>query len=353
MSLKNIDEYTVERLKLRCKREGHKGYGGMNKEQLYAYCVLEKDRDEVLGMRPKAKASPLKTKPSKWGVCVSSERDAKECVDRLVEKYPGIFKDLCEPVVEGPASGLIVEGKKVIGIANSQGELLAVEGNVAIPTPPPPPPMPGIHKPSPPLKVSVIPEVQIPKGVIAKKALKKDLAEARTGGMIVEANELKEQFKKLRKVQEAEIIEQRAVLTKEGGHMAALLSAVKKHKAAGTSTMEHAIEKERQRTRDYLQSLAEAEDPREAMKTAVKKGVKLKKTKACPQGQVYDGKKRKCVECSEYGMVYDPRIKRCVAVEGEVEEVKEQTPQLVAEGAIGEALVKMEEAAEGAWCVIM
>ena len=336
----------------------------MNKKQLYAYCILHKDLNEVLEMRIKTsqtlKLKELRVKKrspsvSKWNQCVSSRLDAKNCVNRLIEKYPSLFKEFCEPIVEGPAAGLIVEGKKVVGIVTPEGELLAVEGVISVPVPPIPPPMPKVPIPPPILKISTIPRVEIPKAPSAKKALKKDLSEARAGNLTVNVRELKKQFLNLRKVQQKEIAKQHTAYTTEGANIAALLSVIKKHKAAAISTIETRLEIEREKTRLHLQALREKEDPREAIKAAVKRGVKLRKATRCTDGQIYDGTKKRCVECSEYGLVYDPRIKRCVAVKIDVtKSIGKQVFQPAVEGGIDEILAEMEEEREEATlCIII
>ena len=390
-SVKDIDDYTVERLRMKCKREGRKGYGVMNKEQLYAYCVLGRDLDEVLEMRvktsrtlkartpsPRAKVSKMEAKlspkrASKWDVCVSSKRHARECIDRLIDKYPELFTDICEPVVEGPAAGLIVEGKRVIGIATPEGEIKAVEGTVMAPDPPPAPPAPPAPAPmAPPAPVvSTIPKVRVPSDPKGKAALKKDLAEARAEGMAIEADALKAQMKRLKALQKAEIKGEVPSQTQIGRLMQEIRTkreAREARTAAEAESVEVRIARRRRETLARLQEerVRAGEDPKEAHLRAIR-GAKLKKTKKCKPPTVYDGKKRKCVECSEYGLVYDPRLKRCVVtieepitdvqppptadpkywarLAAEREAEKEAEAEAV-EGGIDETLAEMEEERE-------
>jgi len=348
-SVKGIDDYTVERLRQKCRREGQKGYGRMDKAQLYEYCVLKKDLDEVLEMRAKtsrkSKARTPPKKASKWDVCVSSKRYARECVDRLIDKYPGLFTDICEPVVEGPAAGLIVEGKKVIGIATPEGEIKAVEGTVMAPEAPPAPPAPAPMAPLAPV-VSTIPKVRVPSDPKGKAALKKDLAEARAEGMAIKADVLKAQMKRLNALQKAEVKGEAPSQTEIGRLMQEIRTkheAREARTAAEVESVEAGIARRRRETLARLQEerVRAGEDPKEAHLRAIR-GAKLKKMKKCKPPTVYDGKKRKCVECSEYGLVYDPRLKRCVVTIEEPITVVQPPP--TADPKYYERLVKEMEA---------
>nr|QBK86577.1 MAG: hypothetical protein LCMAC102_03720 [Marseillevirus LCMAC102] len=65
---KSIDEYTVNTLRHKCKRDGLKNYSRLDKKQLYAYCVLEeKSIDIVLAKMENSKAKEEEE------ICVTEE----------------------------------------------------------------------------------------------------------------------------------------------------------------------------------------------------------------------------------------------------------------------------------------
>jgi len=273
----------------------------MGKKELYDRCIL---------MRP-----PRQAKVQTPRGCLTSEKDAKKCISEITRKYPDVFARECEPSVEGPASGLITKGRRVVGIATPTGEIKAVQGTVTIPPPPPLPPMVS--------KITTIPKVQVSTEAEAKTALEKDLDKARDQGKVISASDLRAQLIKLKEVQKEEVEKQK------DAHDALLESIKKGRKKVEAADIEAQVAKGREKARQVQQAQREKEDPREALLAEIRK-MKASSPSArrtgllaarCQPPLVYDDIKGKCTECSEYDMIYSPVLQRCVGVKSATPEV--------------------------------
>lgn len=310
-----LEDYTVENLKFRCRLQGIEGYEKLSKKELYDRCVL---------MRP-----PRQAKVQKVEGCLASEKDAKKCIAEITKKYPDIFARECEPPVEGPASGLIIKGRKVIGVATPTGEIKAVLGTVTIPPPPPLPPAISKEKP----KLTTIPKVQVSEEAETKTKLEKDLDKAREQGKVISASDLKAQLNKLKEVQKEEVEKQK------DAHEALLESIKKGRKKVEAADIEAQLAKARKKARQIQQARREKEDPREALLAEIRKRKARKSSDSSPSARraslvslaspsvrcqpplVYDEIKGKCTECSDYDMVYSPSLGKCVGVKSAAPEV--------------------------------
>ena len=137
---KNIDDWTVERLRKKCKNDGLENYGKLTlKEDLFRYCILGQPLDSILYDREnrvkKTKKAEAKIMVPDIGDCTVDEPTARRCFSIIVDRYPSIFQSSCQMAIEGPAIGAIVDRGRMIGIVDAQGDAIPV----APPLPPPPP----------------------------------------------------------------------------------------------------------------------------------------------------------------------------------------------------------------------
>jgi len=257
-------------------------------------------------MRP-----PHQVKVQKVEGCLASEKDAKKCIAEITKKYPDVFAGECEPPVEGPASGLITKGRRVVGIATPTGEIKAVQGTVTIPPPPPLPPAISKEKP----KLTTIPKVQVSEEAEAKSALEKDLDKAREQGKVISASDLRAQLIKLKEVQKEEVEKQK------DAHEALLESIKKGRKKVEAADIEAQLAKGREKAKQVQQARREKEDPREALLAEIRKRKVSSPSVRCQPPLVYDEIKGQCIECSDYDMVYSPSLGKCVGVKSAAPEI--------------------------------
>jgi hypothetical protein len=195
--------------------------------------------------------------------------------------------------------------------------------------------------------------VQVSKDPVVKELLRKDLAEKRATGEVVNEAELKEQLSTLRKVTEEERLEHERLRnqaialgkSEKETHIDELTRAV----MAKDFKTRVDFEAEQERRRQELRRVEEERRPQILKDIEKPKG--LRKIVDCEEGLVYDGRLKKCVECPEpliydrsirkcvkcdYGMLYDPRLKQCIPIPAEI-------PSTTAEKALDIVLERMEE----------
>lgn len=395
-------KYTVLELRSICRENNIKGYGKLNKKQLYEKCFKGMQAQNRASRKSPAKVTPpmRKTPPPRktpvkaassrstskgkghitkdtfYEKCLASREFGRQCIEKISDRYPDLFSEMCTPVVEGPAAGLVVENNKIIAVATEDGELKAVEGG-GIPLPPPPPLPPRDVMPSgapPPPPIPTLPQIKLQNIPKIKAALKKDIQKSSAAGNTVSKSELQKQLQKLKKVQNIEMKKEPREQDIELSHSLALKQAILTRTSKNADAVRELDKSLRQSSlirqqqeadkllADYMntrknlkkevicpkgyiynpklqkcvkcsemnlvwsnkrkqcvdRNVAAASAHEEAMWAIRKRGKStLKNVQTCSTGSVYSGKVKKCVECSEYGMVYEPSIGKCVIVKGD------------------------------------
>lgn len=292
-----MEKYTIETLRLRCKSKKLPNYSKLTrKEELYRYCILDESLESILA----SKSSKLKIESPE--TCALSEKEAGRCIKALHSLYPNVVKDLnlCTPLVEGPAIGVILDKGQVIGMINHSGEAIPI----APPLPPPPP--------------NIIPIVKT-KTINEKKELIKTLSEKiPTASM---NDQLKEQI--LKGVELKKICTSGSIKTKNLTKHDILMESIKK----GGILKKVDVEKSKEeRLVEAQKRFGETEKGK--FLSAIEKGVQLKKIKC------------------DYGLIWDPRLKKCISL-------KENVSPKQASKAVTQTIEQVKKEPEGGLCNVM